>query len=124
MPGAFPRATPGIPLAERSGPDNKLKRAYVVAENRYSSPMSPFLSCNRVSFPVGGSIKRASRRANDLEINADRDSAPRSFCNVFSDEETSVRCRVRFRWKKEKHAAVLRGTFSSLSASLKRISLS
>lgn len=26
MPSAFPRATQGIPLAERSGPDNKLKR--------------------------------------------------------------------------------------------------
>ena len=26
MPSAFPRATQSIPLAERSGPDNKLKR--------------------------------------------------------------------------------------------------
>lgn len=49
--------------------------------------------------PVGGSIKRPTERAKDLETNADR-PAQWPFSSVFQDGETSVRCRVRNRQKR------------------------
>lgn len=86
MPGAFPRATQGIPLAERSGPDNKLKRGL-----RGSEPVliaiplfSLFLSVKHcVRPPIGGSIKRAGER-NQCRSN----SPSRSFSTrVFHSQE-------------------------------------
>lgn len=99
MPGAFPRATQGIPLAERSGPDNKLKRGL-----RGSEPVligiplfSLFLSVKHcVRPPIGGSIKRAKSMPIQLPLPILLHS------RVPLAGETSVRCRVRFRWKKEK----------------------